>query len=123
QHAVQRAGNDCLVAHGSAFDCGTRGIAKLSSAIMRSASAGFLRPPAIAGRGMAVAIDRQIARTRKDRARLQPIEAADRVAEMRGVGIADVLREMCEVDVLVGEMQQMARPLPGTERTEGNSGL
>src|SRR3954451_2032005 len=30
---------------------------------------------------------------------------------------------MRKVDVLVGEMQQMPRPLPGTERTEGNAGL
>src|SRR4051812_28557667 len=42
---------------------------------------------------------------------------------MRGVGIADVLRQMRKVDVLVGEMQQMPRPLPGTERAEGNAGL
>src|SRR3954454_25072150 len=42
---------------------------------------------------------------------------------MRGVGIADVLREMREVDVLVGEVQQMPRPLPGTERAERNAGL
>src|SRR6185437_12371265 len=42
---------------------------------------------------------------------------------MRGVGVADILREMRKVDVLVGEMKQMPRPLPGTERTEGNSGL
>src|SRR5882724_3055448 len=42
---------------------------------------------------------------------------------MRGVGIADILREMRKVDVLVGEMKQMPRPLPGAERTEGNAGL
>src|SRR5947207_1451564 len=35
------------------------------------------------------AIDRKVARAGKDRARLQSVEAADRVAEMRGVGIAD----------------------------------
>ena len=63
QHAVQRAGNDGLVAHGSTFESGTRGIAKIPGTIMRPASAGFLRQPAIAGGGTAVAIDRQIART------------------------------------------------------------
>src|SRR5438445_626592 len=42
---------------------------------------------------------------------------------MRGVGIADILREMRKVDVLVGEMKQMPRPFPGAERTEGNAGL
>src|SRR4029453_18373024 len=42
---------------------------------------------------------------------------------MRGVGIADILRQMRKVDVLVGEMQQMPRPLPGAERAEGNAGL
>ena len=123
QHAVQRAGNDGLVAHGSAFDCETRRIAEISFAIMRPASAGFLRPPAIVGAGATAAVDRQIARAGKDRARLQAVEAADRVAEMRGVGIADVLRQMREVDVLVGEMQQMPRALPGAERAEGNAGL
>src|SRR6185312_3879134 len=51
------------------------------------------------------------------------VEAADRVAEMRGVGIADVLRQMRKVNVLIGEMQQMPRPLPGAERAEGNPGL
>src|SRR5690349_10493736 len=90
---------------------------------MRPASAGFLRQPAIAGGDAAVAIDRQIARAGKDRARLQAIEAADRVAEMRGIGIADILREMRKVNVLVGEVQEMPRPLPGAERAEGDSGL
>src|SRR5262245_60765826 len=47
QHAVQRAGDDGLVAHGEAFNDGTRRIAELTFAIMRAASAGFLRPPAI----------------------------------------------------------------------------
>src|SRR5256885_6745208 len=51
------------------------------------------------------------------------MEAADRVAEMRGVGIADILREMRKVDVLVGKMQQMPRALPSAERTEGNARL
>src|SRR5438128_4487392 len=63
-------------------------------AIMRAASAGFLRQPAIAGAGAIAAVDRQIARAGKNRPRLQSIEAADRVAEMRRVGIADVLRKM-----------------------------
>src|SRR3954470_24715452 len=90
---------------------------------MRPGSTGFLRPSAIVGLDASAAIDRQIARTGKDRARLQAIEAADRVAEMRGVGIADILRQMREVDVLVGKMQQMPRPFPGAERTERDSGL
>ena len=42
---------------------------------------------------------------------------------MRGVGIAYILREMREVDVLIGEVQQMPRPLPGAERAERNAGL
>src|SRR5436309_3362728 len=42
---------------------------------------------------------------------------------MSGIGIADILREMRKVDVLVGEMQQMSRPFPGAERTEGNARL
>src|SRR5258707_5449012 len=68
-------------------------------------------------------VDRQIPRAGKNRARLQAIEAADRVAEMGAVGIADILREMREVDVLVGEVQQMPRTLPGAERAERDSGL
>src|SRR4051812_2224009 len=91
--------------------------------IMRGASAGFLRQPAIAAAGAVAAVDRQVARAGKDRPRLQAIEAADRMAEMRRIGIADILREMREVDVLVGEMQQMPRPLPGAERAERDSGL
>src|SRR6266567_4325823 len=89
---------------------------------MRGASARFLRPPAI-GADPEAGVDRQIARAGKDRARLQAVEAADRVAEMRRIGIADILRQMRKVDVLVGEMQQMPRPFPGAERTEGNTGL
>src|SRR4029078_588626 len=90
---------------------------------MRAASAGFLRPPAIASANPVAAVDRQIARAGKDRPRFQAVEAADRVTEMGGVGIADVLREMREVDVLVGEVQQMPRPLPGAEGAERNAGL
>src|SRR4051794_35155286 len=80
-------------------------------ASVRRTSAGFLRPPATAR----AAVDREIARAGKDRTRLQAVEAADRVAEMGGVGIADILREMGEIDVLIGEVQQMPRPLPGPE--------
>src|SRR6267142_599173 len=43
--------------------------------------------------------------------------------ETRGVGIADILRKMRKVNVLVGEMQQMPGALPGAERSEGDSGL
>src|SRR6185437_11014771 len=74
-------------------------------------------------RSLPAAIDREIARAGKDRARLQTIEPADRVAEMRGIGIADILREMGEVEVLIGEMQEMPRALPGAEGAEGNAGL
>src|SRR3978361_1965435 len=95
----------------------------IAFAIMRPGSTGFLRPCAIVGLGAAAGINRKIARAGKDRARLQPVEAPDRVAEMRRVGIADILREMREVDVLVGEVQQMPRALPGAERTERDSGL
>src|SRR5882757_4205443 len=89
---------------------------------MRAASAGFLRQPAI-GTDAAAGVDREIARAGKDRAWLQAVEAADRVAEMRRIGIADILREMRKVDVPVGEVQQMPRPLPGAERAERDPGL
>src|SRR5882757_6192574 len=95
----------------------------IAFAIMRPASTGFLRPRAIVGLSATAGIDREIPRAGKDRARLQSVEAADRVAEMRRVGIADILREMCEVDVLVGEVQQMPCPLPGAEGAERDSGL
>src|SRR3954471_21618883 len=72
---------------------------------------------------LAAAINREIPRTNEDRARLQAVEAADRVAEMGAVGIADVLREMGEVEVLVGEVQQMPRALPGAEGAERDAGL
>ncbi len=42
---------------------------------------------------------------------------------MGAIGIADVLREMREVDVLVGEVQQMPRALPGAEGAERDPGL
>src|SRR5258708_26722672 len=90
---------------------------------MRPALAGFLRPCAISGANAAAVVDRQITRAGKDRTRLQAIESSDRVAEMGGVGIADVLREMRQVDVLGGEVQQMPRALPRPERAELDSGL
>ena len=99
QHAVQRAGDDGLVVMDQPSE-----MAGIDGAIMRAASARFLRPRAIAGASMVTAVDRKVARAGKDRARLQPVEAADRVAEMRGIGITDVLREMRKIDVLVGEM-------------------
>src|SRR6185312_528070 len=89
-------------------------MARRAAAMMRAASLPFLRQPAILSLDAAAAIDRKIAGAQKDGARLQSIEAPDRVAEMSGVGI---------VDVLIGEMQQMPRPLPGAERTEGDAGL
>src|SRR5215471_14715683 len=91
--------------------------------MMRAVSAGFLRPPAIRELRPASMVNHEITRAGKDCARLQAVKSADRVAEMRRIGIADVLRQMCKVDVLVGEMQQMARALPGPERTEGNAGF
>src|SRR5258708_13769839 len=42
---------------------------------------------------------------------------------MRGVGIPDILRQMREIDVLVGKMQQMPRALPRPEGTEADTGL
>src|SRR5882724_1581108 len=95
----------------------------IAFAIMRLGSTGFLRPRAIVGLGAAAGIDRKVTRAGKDRARLQAVETADRVAEMRRIRIADILREMREVDVLVGEVQQMPRALPGAERAERDSGL
>src|SRR5215211_4349785 len=82
--------------------------------IMRPVSTGFLRQPAIARLGRAAAVDREIAGAGKNRTRLQPVEAADRVAEVGGIGIADILRQMGEIDVLVGEMQQIARTTRGS---------
>src|SRR5262249_24087736 len=90
---------------------------------MRIASIGFLRQAAVRKIRATAAIDRQIPRAGEDRARLQSVEAADRVAEMRGVGIADVLSEMCKLEVLIREMKQMPRTLPGSERAEGDASL
>src|ERR1700745_1190078 len=90
---------------------------------MRSASAGFLRSAAIRKLRPATAVDRKIPRAREDRAWLQPIKPADRMGKMRRIRIADVLREMREVDVLVGEIQEMPRPLPSAEGAEGDAGL
>src|SRR4051812_48547083 len=78
QYAIQRTGNDGLVAHGSAF----RGLAKIAYAIMRAGSGRFLRPPAIGAACTIAAVDREIPRAGKDRPRLQAVEAADRVTEM-----------------------------------------
>src|SRR6478752_2490655 len=89
---------------------------------MRPALARFLRPPAIV-RADAATVDREIARAGKNRTRHQAVEAADRMAEMRRIRIADILRQMRKVDVLVGKMQQMPGALPGAERTERDSSL
>src|ERR1700737_2855620 len=69
------------------------------------------------------AVDREIPRSRKDRARLQSVEPADRMAEMRRIGVADVLRQMREIDVFVDEMQQVPRALPGPKGAERYTGL
>src|SRR3954469_3658800 len=102
---------------------------------MRPAGSDFLRPAAngrsgpplpeasALGQIWIAAIDRQIPRPGKDRARLQSIEPPNRMTEMRRIGIADVLRQMREIDFFVDEMQQMARPLPGPESAERYSGL
>ena len=121
QHAVQRAGDDSLVAHGSAFDCvevATRDPADHASGIIRLlASTRYRR------RRCVLAVDRKVAGAREDRARLQPVKAPDRVAEMGGVGIADFLRQMRQIEVLIGEMQQVPRAFPGPEGAEGDTGL
>src|SRR5258708_3697063 len=51
QHAVQRAGDDSLVAHGLAFDSSAGGRRGTLPRIMRPAPVRFLRPCAIAGSG------------------------------------------------------------------------
>src|SRR5258706_12235503 len=103
---------------------------------MRPATSRFLRPRAIASRlrppvaetgaiedaGIA-AINREIRRAQKNRARLQSIEPADRMAEMRRVGVADVLRQVRQIDILVGKMQQMPGALPGAKPAERYPGL
>src|SRR5207247_3349871 len=86
-----------------------------------------LRPPlaetgAIEDTGLAV-VNREIPRAQKNRARLQSIEPPDRMAEMRRVGIADVLRQMRQIEILVGKVQQMPRALPGAKRAERYAGL
>src|ERR1700722_3278817 len=45
------------------------------------------------------------------------------MAEMRRVGIADILRKVRQIDVLIDEMQQMPRPLPGAKRAKRYAGL
>src|SRR5436190_4463218 len=124
QHAVQRAGDDSLVAHGAAlivwvsadrrWDHGACAVKLLASSRYRQVRSGprLAKASAVKHAGIA-AVDRQIPRARKDRARLQSVEPADRVAEMRRIGIANILRQMRKINVLVDKMQQMPRPLPG----------
>src|SRR6266481_9294545 len=45
------------------------------------------------------------------------------MAEMRRVGIADVLRQVRQIDILVGKVQQMPRALPGAKAAERYAGL
>src|ERR1019366_1153628 len=106
---------------------------------MRPAANSFLRPHAIARSGVLsqpplaetgtvkhariAPVDREVPRSRKDRARLKAVEPADRMAEMRRIGVADVLRQMGEIDVFVDEMQQMPRALPGAKRAKRDAGL
>src|SRR3984957_14026386 len=86
-----------------------------------------LRPPlaeaGIVEHARIAPVNRQIPRAREDRARLQSVEPADRMAEMRRVGVADILREVRQIDVLVDEMQQMPLPLPGAEGAKRYAGL
>src|SRR3954447_22770155 len=101
-----------------------------AATIMGTPAADYLRPAAIArsrpslAKTVAVehagiaAVDREIARARKDGARLQAIEPPDRMAEMSRVGVADTLRQMRQVDIFVDEVEQMPRPLPGPESAE-----
>src|SRR5260370_20284410 len=96
QHAVQRAGDDSLVAHGLAFDLFRSRGARTVRRIMRPAISRFLRPRAIARfrpplwpplaeigivehAGIA-AIDRKIPRAQENPARLPSVGPADRLA-------------------------------------------
>src|SRR6202171_1507128 len=45
------------------------------------------------------------------------------MAEMSRVGIADILRQMREIDILIVEVQQMPRTLPGAEGAKRDSGI
>src|SRR5258705_11523847 len=45
------------------------------------------------------------------------------MAEMRRVGVADVLRQVRQIDILVGEVQEKPRALPGAKRAERYPGL
>src|SRR6266568_5036890 len=45
------------------------------------------------------------------------------MAEMRRVGVADVLRQVRQIDILVGKVQQMPRALPGAKRAKRDAGL
>src|SRR5260370_28578392 len=77
----------------------------------------------MAGSGPAAPIDPEIGRAGKKRARHQAIEPGDRMAEMRRVGIADILCQMRQIDILVSEVQQMPRALPGAEGTKRDASL
>src|SRR5437667_6864047 len=45
------------------------------------------------------------------------------MAERSRVGIADVLRQVRQIEMLVGKVQQMPRALPGAKRAERYAGL
>src|ERR1700722_19059464 len=82
-------------------------------------------PPVTRGAGRAgfAAIDREIPRPGENRTRLQAVEMPDRMAEMARIGIADILRQMRQIDVLIGEMQQVPSTLPGPECAERDASL
>src|SRR6266567_1932846 len=42
---------------------------------------------------------------------------------MGRVGVTDVLRQVRQIDILVGKVQQMPRALPGAKRAERDAGL
>ena len=77
----------------------------------------------VAGEGLADPKQAKVVRAGKDGAGLQAIEPSDRMAEMGGIGIAHVLRQVGKVKVLVDKMQQVARPFPGAEFAERHPDL
>jgi hypothetical protein len=124
QNTVQRGVDDSLVAHdwpairsGLHYAIDTADYApraRLASCVHSLSLVLASARPALAVdtvRGGIVAVNREISRAQKDRTRLQPIEPAEGMAEVCRVGIADILRQLRKVEILIGEMQQMPRAL------------
>src|ERR1700738_14446 len=103
--------------------CGERCTKRPRSSRYRAPSGPALTEAGTVEHRRIAAVDRQIPRSLEDRARLQAVEAADRMAEMGRIGVADVLCQMRQIDVFVDEMQQMPRPLPGAEGAKRHAGL